>query len=391
MKVVYTAPNRAHHYRYAAALNAAGYLYAFVSGFPRISSRAKAIELMGKLHRADILQTIYILSLKCKLPVKINTWLAFLSKIEQDRACRKFVKDCDIFLFYNGSGLSSCRAGKKIGVINIVEAVNSHVEYQEEILEAEHRNLKLPWKPFPENEKRRRLKEYEEADYILMPSEFVKRSFIAKGFREEKLLKVPYGFSKLGNSKKNLNYKINGFTILYVGAISVRKGIRYLIEAFHRLDHQAKRLVLVGPNVGDGALNKVVLTSDIVFMGVLKGEQLEQAYRSADLFCLPSIEEGLALVLGEALSFGLPIIATANSGAEEIISNGKEGFIVPIQNADALYEKLQLLADDPALLESVSKAAMEKSSKLEGWDETGLQLTGILREVLSKKAVNTTL
>jgi hypothetical protein len=81
-------------------------------------------------------------------------------------------------------------------VITIVEAVNSHVEFQENILEMESKNLNLRWKPFPVKEKTRRIKEYEEADFILLPSEFVKRSFIAKGFPEKKLLRCRMGLIK---------------------------------------------------------------------------------------------------------------------------------------------------------------------------------------------------
>ena len=108
MKVVYTSPNRAHHYRYAGALNTAGCLRAFVSGFPRISSRAKAKDLNGKLYHSDILQTLYIASLKGKFPGKISLWLAYLSKIEQDFACKKFIKNSDVFLFYSGG--MTCRS-----------------------------------------------------------------------------------------------------------------------------------------------------------------------------------------------------------------------------------------------------------------------------------------
>ena len=382
MKVVYTAPNRAHHYRYAHALHSSGCLHAFVSGFPRISSRSAAPELNGKLHHSDILQTLYIASLKGQMPNEISLYLAYLSKIEQDLSCRRFVKDCDIFLFYNGSGLTTSRYAKRNGVITVVEAVNSHVECQEEILNDEHKNLNLPWTPFPRKEKKRRLTEYEEADYILLPSEFVRRSFLAKGFPEQKLLKVTYGFNKPLHI--NENARRNGhdtFTVLYVGTISVRKGIRYLIEAFKNLVHPNKILVLVGPNANDGALNGLKLTPDIIFTGILKDRQLEDAYKEADVFCLPSIEEGLALVVGEALSFGLPVIATTNTGADDIITDGKEGYIVPIRDSEAIREKLQKLADDPVLLQTISSNSFEKSQRLNGWEETANSLVETLHRV----------
>jgi len=384
MKVVYTAPNRAHHYKYAGALNAANCLHAFISGFPRINSRSTTAELKGKLHHSDILQTLYIASLKGKLPSAISLYLAYLSKVEQDIACRKFIDECNVFLFYNGSGLMSCRYAKKKGVITIVEAVNSHVEFQEDILETESKNLNLRWKPFPLKEKMRRVKEYEEADYILLPSEFVKRSFIAKGFPERKLLKVSYGFNK-SSYHDDANIKNDqgqsSYTILYVGSICVRKGVRYLIEAFKKLSHPKKRLVLVGPNVNDGALNGLILTPDIVFTGVLKGKNLEQAYHAADVFCLPSIEEGLALVLGEALSFGLPIITTCNTGADDIITDGREGYILPIRDSISIWQKLQAFVDDPELFKKFQQNAFNRSKQLNGWEETGKNLVSTLSKV----------
>lgn len=387
MKVVYTAPNRAHHYKYAAALNVAGCLYAFVSGFPRLSPQATSQDLKGRLYHADVIQTLYVASLRGKIHVGISSYLAYLSKIEQDMACQMFVRDCDIFLYYNGSGLRSSRLGKKHGVINIVEAVNSHVEYQEKILEEEYHTLNLPWRPFPKNEKERRLIEYEEADYILLPSEFVKRSFIEKGFPEEKLLKVPYGFTnpvKSEISPTPLN-KTKGFTILYVGTISIRKGIRYLIDAFNKLDVKFKRLIIVGPDANDGALTGVYLDSSVSFTGVLKDQQLVEAYKAADVFCLPSIEDGFGLVLGEALSFGLPIITTCNTGADDIITDGKEGYIVPIRDSKSIQTKLQNLADDPKLLAQIAYNSRLKAGKLNGWEECGINLVETLKKVHFRK------
>ena len=383
MKVVYTAPNRAHHYRYAHALKAAGCLRAFISGFPRISPRAIAPELNGMLHHSDLLQTIYLASLKAKMPEEISSYLAYLSKVEQDFSCKKFIKGSDVFLFYNGSGLTTGRYAKRNGVVTVVEAVNSHVEFQEDILEEEHQKLGIPWKPFPGREKTRRLKEYEEAEYILLPSEFVRRSFIAKGFPEGKLLKVPYGFAMSSNAVhlKHTDLK-QTFTVLFVGSLSVRKGIRYLIEAFNTISHPYKKLLLVGPDPKDGALNGLTLSPEIIFTGVLKGEALEDAYRSADVFCLPSIEEGLALVIGEALSFGLPIIATSNTGADDIITNGVEGFIVPIRNSFAIAERLQYFIDDTDLYHNIRQNAFSKSKTLNGWDETGKSLVSTLSKLV---------
>lgn len=388
MKVIYTAPNRAHHYRYASSLNSANFLSVFVSGFPRLSPRAKITELKKKLCHADILQTIYLLSLKIRASKKMSDYLAYLAKIEQDFACKKYIKDSDVFVFYNGNGLSSCKYANKIGKITVVEVVNSHVEYQEELLREEHENLNIPWQPFHKKDKERRLKEYDAADYILLPSEFVKQSFLAKGFPEEKLLKVPYGFTipvQRGSSH------IRGhatFNVLYVGSISVRKGIRYLIAAFKRLEIPDKKLTIVGPAEQISGIEGIEITDDIVFAGVLKGAALEKVYQQADVFCLPTIEDGYGLVLGEALSYGLPLITTTNSGGIDLISEGVEGFIVPIRDSLAIYEKLKMLSSDSQLLIKMKLAALEKAASINGWDTSGNILCEKLETVFLKNRKN---
>jgi glycosyltransferase involved in cell wall biosynthesis len=118
------------------------------------------------------------------------------------------------------------------------------------------------------------------------------------------------------------------------------------------------------------------------FTGALKGDQLAHAYRSADIFVLPTIEEGLALVIGEALSFGLPVITTVNSGAHDLFQNGREGFIVPIRSPEALAEKMQQLADDPTLREQMSTAARARSSALNGWEIAGENLVRTLEKMI---------
>jgi len=385
MKVIYTAPNRAHHYRYAASLNKANSLLVFVSGFSRLSPRAKMHELKDKLYRADLLQTIYLISLKLGVSKRISDHLAYLAKIEQDLACKKFINEADLFLFYNGSGLATCEYAKKKGKLTVVEVVNSHVEYQEELLRTEFEKLNLPWLPFHKKEKERRLKEYATADYILLPSEFVKQSFLAKGFPDEKLIKVPYGFSIPSKESPFINKEDDTFTVLYVGSVSVRKGIRYLIEAFKMLEVADKKLIIVGPRAQISGVDDVKITEDIIFTGVLKGDALEAVYQSADVFCLPTIEDGYGLVLGEALSYGLPLIATINSGGPDLISEGEDGFIVPIRDAGAISDKLKLLSTDRELLKKMKLTALQKTASLNGWDASGVILCKKLEAVFLNK------
>jgi glycosyltransferase involved in cell wall biosynthesis len=387
MQVTYTAPNRSHHYKYALALARAGCLHRFVSGFSRFGPGAALPELGNRLLRADHLQNFYLASLRLRAPAPVSEELAYLSKIWLDRLSTRPARASDIFLFYNGAGLHTSRRLGAFGAVRVVEAVNSHVLEQRKLMREEHRLAGLPPPRFHRRETNRRVEEYAVADAVLCPSGFVKESFVRRGFPNERIFVVPYGLSlpETITGTEALPAGDGTFRVLYVGQVSPRKGLRYLLSAFARLRHPRKELVIVGPMGEPSGIEDVSTPSNTVFRGVLKGEALAQAYREASVFVLPTVEEGLALVLGEALSFGLPVIATNHSGAEDLFESGREGFIVPIRDPNAIAEKLQHLADDPALRQRMSAAAREKARTLRGWESTGQKLVETLSALAEKR------
>jgi glycosyltransferase involved in cell wall biosynthesis len=89
------------------------------------------------------------------------------------------------------------------------------------------------------------------------------------------------------------------------------------------------------------------------------------------LLALPSIEDGFGLVLSQALACGCPILASTNTGGDDLITNGLEGFIVPIRNSEALTDRMQQLADEPALQHRMSQAALARVQHLGGWTHYG--------------------
>lgn len=380
MLVTYTAPNRAHHYAYAAALAQAGCLRAFVCGFSRFSPRAPLPELGARLLRADHVQNFYLASMRLRLPMAVSNELAYLSKILLDRMSEKPARESDVFLFYSGAGLRTSTRLQRTPTARVVEAVNTHVLVQQRILREEHHRLRLPFRRFHAREVARRVREYETADAILCPSGFVKDSFVAEGIPADRIFTVPYGFSLpthgLGPQPQN-----DIFRVLYVGQLSVRKGLRYLLEAFGKLKHPRKELWIVGPSTKVTGLAGLRPPEGTRFLGVLKGDDLAHAYRSCQVFVLPTVEDGLGLVMGEALSFGLPVIATAHSGGADLFQDGTEGFIVPIRDPEAIAGKLQLLADDTPLLNRMSAAANARAQSLGGWEAAGRMLVEALASV----------
>ena len=388
MKITYTAPNRAHHYPYAEALHRAELLHAFISGFSRFSPRAALPSIGNKLKRHDFFQNLYLASLRLNAGYNISSRFNHLTNLNLDKASYKSAKESDAFIYYRTEGFTTTRRLKKekIPTVCIMEEVNSHVDNQYAILQEEYKLLGHHKYPEKIPDHAMRLKAYESSDYILCPSEFVRQSFIDKGFCRERLLKVNFGFSPGTAARTTPIININeSFRVLYVGQLHFRKGLRYAIAAFKQLKHPKKEFVIVGSKSGVTGLEKVKIPKEVIFTGTLKGEELNDQYRRASVFILPSLEEGLALVQLEALSFGVPILITSRTGGCDIIKDRVHGFIVPPADAPALAERLQEMADNKDLLKKMSMHAMHAAQSYGNWDVAVKRLADILNPIIASR------
>jgi glycosyltransferase involved in cell wall biosynthesis len=108
-------------------------------------------------------------------------------------------------------------------------------------------------------------------------------------------------------------------------------------------------------------------------------------YSQGSVFVLPSIEEGLALVLSQAMACGLPIIATPNTGAEELITDGREGFIIEARSPQAIQEKIIFLYERPDIRDEMARAALARSNHLGGWESYGKKMMDVYSIALSNR------
>jgi glycosyltransferase involved in cell wall biosynthesis len=99
---------------------------------------------------------------------------------------------------------------------------------------------------------------------------------------------------------------------------------------------------------------------------------------------LPSVEEGLAYVQGQAMACGCPVVATEHTGARDLFTDGKEGFIVPIRNPNAIAKRLQSLADSPDTRMSMSEAALQRVQSMGGWEQYGERMYRIFSELIAR-------
>jgi glycosyltransferase involved in cell wall biosynthesis len=145
------------------------------------------------------------------------------------------------------------------------------------------------------------------------------------------------------------------FIVLTVARLTAQKDIGTLIEAVALLRERgrAARLIIVGDGPERGALEvraaSLGLGSDVEFRGEMAQRNLPDLYANCDVFVLPSLHEGLGLVLAEALLCGAPVVATNGGGATDIVTDNDTGLLTPEGDAVALANALERLCDDPAL------------------------------------------
>jgi glycosyltransferase involved in cell wall biosynthesis len=221
-----------------------------------------------------------------------------------------------------------------------VDAGNSHIENFWELLTEEHRRWNCHYPPVARHWYERSRAMLAETDYVLSPSSYVTQSFLDRGFRPDQILPNAYPVNlSLFQPSAAPRPKDRPLTIINTGTLSLRKGTPYLLEAFrlvHR-QHPSARLLLTR-SVRNDVEPILARYGDLPIewaAPALPHAQLADRLRSADVFVLPSIEEGLARTALEAMACGLQVVLTPNTGTSDFVQPGVSGEIVPIRDPAA--------------------------------------------------------
>jgi len=268
---------------------------------------------------------------------------------------------------FNSASEGIFKAAETYGLQRIVEQTISPRSVEMRILNEESERFP-EWRERATDENAgqyaaRELREWVLADKILVASEFVKQQIGEVGGPIEKCRIVPYGVElqrfSVKQKKSSATKRRGSLNVLFIGGDGFRKGVHYLFGAMKRLKGESIHCKIVGGIKLEPSILSSLSSQNIELVGPVSRELIHREYASADVFCLPSLCEGSATVVYEALAAGLPVVTTPNSGS--IVRDGVEGYIVPIRNSDAIAERLDRLANDRSLLASMSDAAITRS------------------------------
>lgn len=299
-----------------------------------------------------------------------NTFSRDFFQLVKDYLISSNIEFCKIFLAWSFVSSQSIKKLKKLGSKIVLECQMSHIDVWLDIIREEKKMFKIEdsYSNFSNFLVKRAKEEYENADVIKVLSSYSKKSFVDKGFPENKIKVVPFGIEKDFAKDHTTDFKRksdNKKVILYVGRLELLKGVQYLLKAFSMIKGKNLELWLVGPVLPEAKsfLKSYGDDERVKILGVIQRNELKKIYSNADLFVFPSLNDAFGLVVLEAMSFGLPVITTENSCSDDVITDGLDGFIVPIRDPVAIRERTEILLQDDELRYKIGKRAKEKVVK----------------------------
>ncbi|MGC2759179.1 glycosyltransferase family 4 protein, partial [Candidatus Binatus sp.] len=269
-----------------------------------------------------------------------------------DRWMAERMAPCDVFHCLSSFGLQSHRAARsRHGALTVCDRGSTHIEYQNEIMREEFERFDAHFPGIDSRVVERELEEYAFCDLIFVPSSFAMRTLVDKGVPREKIRLNPFGVDLAMFRRQPKGDRT--FRVLFVGTVSLRKGLPYLFEALAGFGHPEVELCVIGALEAEMRPLMAKYEGTYRYLGAVPRGELHKHYSQASVLVLPSIEEGLALVQAQAMACGVPVIATENTGAADLFTDGVEGFIVPIRDARAIREKILTLYENPAMREQM--------------------------------------
>ena len=269
-------------------------------------------------------------------------WRIWSASVAFDARAAERLPAAENLIAFNGTALEQLRSAPGLGYgSRSLVAANSHFRNVLRQHALAHRQYPVE-PPWPTHLLRRNLREYELADRIHVASRYIWDSFVAEGFPEDRLSLFPLTpdprFAPRPPSQAGGPAT---FDVVYVGSLTVHKGVPLLVDAFRRLAHEDMRLVLVGGWKSPGMRRFIQRTcAEDPRVQVRPGDPLADL-RSAALFVHAAYEDGFAYAPAEALACGVPLLVSEDTGMKDLIAAGGRGLVLPTGDLAALTEAIE--------------------------------------------------
>ena len=416
MKVLVVHPAQQHSYRLATALYKKGQLYKYATtvydkkgslthSVTKLLRGSDKVRAQGRvcqdIKEEDVIQFCEAEGLIKLLSMHISKLRPLYKKIKYhstDRFAKKVAKyaiknHVDAVVSYDdySSVLFTLLKENEPDILRIMDVSAANILYMRQIYEKDmqlqpefakrlRKEREIVWN---EDNIKRAQSEIKNTQIFLSPSKFVARSLEYSGVSKNQIKICPYGVDVKQFDQKNYadvqEIKKRPVRFIYVGGVKELKGAAYLFHAINEIPKGQAELTIVGQyNPKDLDISPYL--NRVTFTGPVLHAEVSKLLMKSDVFVFPSLGEGLSLATLEAAACGLPLIVSENSGVNDAITEGQEGFVIPIQSTQALTEKMKWFIEHPDMIEPMGKSARDMALKYT-WDSYYERIGNIFDEI----------
>lgn len=298
---------------------------------------------------------------------------------------KKYIREANIFHVRSGAGQGNAISyAKKLGMKILVDHSIAHPKFMDKNLAPIFKKYNVPFGLGMDSPLfQYAVKDAMAADFILVNSFFVKKTFVEQGYISNKIKVVYLGVRQDFMGLKTNYTSSEKIKLLFTGGFGFRKGGEYLLKALQILEKEGVEfeMKIVGSYLEALPIIEKYPIKGIEFIGFIPQDQLKQYLKSADMYIFPSLCEGCASSGMEAMAAGLPVIATEESGFP--IENGVDGVIIPSKDEVSIYEAIKELYKNPAKRELLGGNAAHKIKTKYTWEQYAANVNEIYCELLN--------
>jgi glycosyltransferase involved in cell wall biosynthesis len=389
LRIALVVQGRFHAFDLARALLDRGHDVALFTNYPASAvapfgvpeSRVRSFVWHGVLERAAMAAAVRWPSLypERRLHELFGRWAA------REVSRRAF----DVVHSWSGVSLELLSTPRVAAPPTLLMRGSAHIRAQDRLLSDEERRAGVPMDRPSQWMIGRETEEYARADRIVVLSSFARRTFVEEGGDPSTISVLPLGVdvgafrvTPAARDARAARIRTGArLRVLYVGALSFRKGLLDLVRAAELLGGDPIEFTLVGPRMAETERLLATAGANVRVLAKRPQAELPEVYAAADLFVFPTIEDGFGLVLTQAKAAGLPILTTENCAGPDLVTDGRDGWIVPIRDAQALADRLRWCAAHRAALADMARA-VEVEYQPRSWDRVAEDFEGIAVEAM---------
>ncbi len=298
----------------------------------------------------------------------------------------KLVGQVDIIHTWPLGAIKTLKMARQLGIPTVLERPNAHTRFAYEVVQKECERLGVHLPPnhehaYKEDVLRVEEAEYQLADVLLCPSDFVRDTFLERGYSPATLMRHQYGFDqRMYSPSVEPKSKSRGLTMIFAGGCAPRKGLHHALEAWLQSPaHRAGKFLIAGAFVPGyrEKLSWMLADPSVEVLG--HRSDVPELMQRCDAMILPSIEEGSALATYEARGCGCVLLVSDASGA--ICEHMRTGLVHHTGDVATLTRHITMLHDDRALLDRLRAESLNSAPAIT-WTAAGARLLDVYREVI---------